>query len=198
MTPKEFGQYSEHLNQETKEYLRQVFTVCRYQAFALSVAGMSLGRSRLGILNELTIDTLRIITNDDPFLYEHERNQGIYEYLEEFQTKLKEGAVKVPEVTFSEQQRQFLTRLTVLLEWGWEIANEQPDPVLLPMTYHPIGMAIGITRDMLTPLVDREEVEKKFREIKDDSQKLRDFYDEFRLDVRFTLRPLPPQDVLNQ
>lgn len=169
---------SENLSAETKIYLREISSVLTMHNGFLSRAGMNLGRSRIGRINELSIDTIRLLVGDDEFLYNSTDNDihgNIDQYFWEKKQQLEAGKAKLPQCHLTPWQRKTLTRLGVILEYGWQVVNEKGDRQF-SYADSPVGLGITIVRFMLNPLVDRNEVNREFGKIKDDPEEINRYY----------------------
>ena len=171
---KEKPSQDEKLSPQAKNYLRDILNVLRCHYTVLGRAGMNLGRSRISLVNELSIDTIRLLVADDEFLYELssvERDENVdpYQYLVEKEQELERGLIKPPKNSLTLSQGDILTRLAVVLEWGWQVANEKVG------TYSyadvPVGKGIKIVKTMLEDLVDKNKVTAEFERIKNDPNK---------------------------
>lgn len=169
---------SENLAQETKIYLSKIFSILRIHNGFLSRAGMNLGRSSIGRINELSIDTIRLLVGDDEFLYNSADND-IHEdadlYFWKKKQQLEAGKIKLPQYRLTPWQKKTLTGLGVMLEYGWQVVNEK-EKNQFSYADSPVGLGITIVRFMLNPLVDKDEVNREFGKIKDDSEKINHYY----------------------
>lgn len=171
-----------------KLYLRTVFSVLSMQYHCLSLAGMNLGRTRIGAINELALETIRAVTMDENFLYEDDsgaRNTTeIWETFLAMERELQEGELAPPfDMVLTTEQRDLLTRLAVMLSFAWDVANEDNGQDTL--AGHPLGFGAKVSRDLIVKMVDEAEVERIYREIKKDNDKLSLFYDGLRLGVKY-------------
>lgn len=178
-----------------KLYLRTVFSVLSMQYHCLSLAGMNLGRTRIGAINELALETIRAVTMDENFLYEDDsgaRNTTeIWETFLAMERESEEGKLTPPpDIVLTTEQGNLLTKLAVMLSFGWDFANEDNGQGTL--ADHPIGFGAKVSRDLVIKMVDEGEVEKIYQELKGDKNKskrfynkLNRFYEELRLEVKF-------------
>lgn len=177
-------------DEEIKAYLRKVFLVLRYNQYTLSQAGMTLGRSRLGRVNEICLDALRLLVGDDDFLFQQrppDNDMDPYQFLAWFQQEQQKELLKPPQSSLTCKQEGILTKTRVILEWGWQVANEK-DEHLFSLVDHPIGKLTKIAKDLLAPLVPEEEFESEFGEFQKDPNS---YYEEFRFEIWDKLHPVP-------
>lgn len=177
---------SEDLTPETKIYLSDIFLILRIHNGFLSRAGMNLGRSRIGRINELSIDTIRLLVGDDEFLYnstDNDIHEDADQYFWKKKQQLEAGKIKLPQCHLTPWQKKTLTRLGVMLEYGWQVVNEKGDR-LFSYADSPVGLGITIVRFMLNPLVDRNEVNRECGKIKDDPEKINHYYQMLYFEVK--------------
>lgn len=181
---------SEELSEEVKTYLGKIHLVLRYNQYALSQAGMTLGRSRLGRVNEICLDSLRSLVGDDDFLRQQkppDEDMHPYEFMDFIESELQAGLLEAPKNPLTAEQVRILTKMRVFLEWGWQVANEKGEH-LFSLADHPIGKLTKIAKDLLAPLVPEEEFKPEFGEFQKDPN---GYYQEFRFEVNEKLYPLP-------
>lgn len=132
---------SENLSIETKNYFGEIFSVLRVHNFCLSNAGMNLDRTRIGRVNSLATDVIRLLMEDDRFLYNYSADDpdNIHEYLWEKKQQTVAGEMRVPQCDFTPQKKEILTKLGVMLESGWEVANEKENGEIFSYADGPIG-----------------------------------------------------------
>ena len=172
----------ENLSGETKLYLREVFTVLRAHWTLLSRGGMSHGRSSIGFINELSLDAIKLLVRDDEFLYSP-ANDDIdpYQYLWDKERELKENQIKFS-FSIMPWQKEMLTKLRVVLEWGWEITNEKHDQGSYRDTF--IGKGIRMVGSMLDPLVDGKDVSKIYGSIKSNPKAIQLFVRKLEFEIK--------------
>lgn len=177
---------SENLAPETKAYLREILSVLTAHNSYLSVCGMNLGRSRIGRINELSIDTIRLLVGDDEFLYsstDNDMHGDAGQYFWEKKQQLETDKAKLPQCHLTPWQKKTLTRLGVMLEYGWQAVSEKRDNAF-SYADSPVGLGIQVVRSMLNPLVDRDEVNREFGKIKDNPEKINRYYQMLYFEVQ--------------
>lgn len=180
--------FSENLSPEIKNYLGEIFSVLRAHYSCLSSAGMNKGRSPIGTVNELSIDTIRLLVGDR-FLYgqvETEINSDSDQYLFEKKQELEKRKPKTFINSFTSQQEKMLTSLGVVLEWGWEDANRKRSDQLSYVD-SPVGWGIQIVRSMLNTLIDRNEVKTEYEKIRGNPDKITKYVRELQFKVKDSL-----------
>ena len=89
-------------------------------------------------------------------------------------------------------QREVLTKLAVVLEWGWQVANEKPEnPSHVAYVDTPIGKGIKIVKDMVEPLVHKDKVVAEFEKIKNDPDKIEAYLKRFQFEIKDKLHEAP-------
>ncbi len=169
---------------ELIDYARVIFELLRFQGYALSVSGMNMGRSRLGIVQELSANTLALLVGYDELLKEDHSNREIipYDYFSEIEEKLKTGKLVTPNVQISEVWKSYLNPLRVVYYWIGEIANKDGDPFSLAET--DVGMPVEIVATLLDPLVDQEWCQQEWKSLSEDSDGFQSFLREFEFRVK--------------
>jgi hypothetical protein len=169
---------SEDLPIETKKYFGEIFSILRVHNFFLSDAGMNLNRTRIGRVNSLSMNVIRLLVKNDRFLDSYsEENEPVdsYGYLYEKKQSMSK-VIKIQKLDSTSQKKEILTKLGVMLEFAWEAANEKKDNEKFSYAHDPIGWGIEIVRSMLIPLIDKNKVKDEFEKIKHDSNKLNLYY----------------------
>lgn len=155
----EYPPIGEALPNDLKPYLRHIHRVLREQETALSLGGISGGRSRLGIVNELALDVIRLLVANDAFLYSISG-----------ETDAKLGYTESPPSpgVLAPDKRELATKLRVVFEWAKEIVNVEE----YISSFSPIASHFDVVRMLLDPLVDQKEVARQWDEIRDDREKV--------------------------
>ena len=175
---------SQPLSKETKFYLGEVFTTLRAHWTLLSLAGMSHGRSRIGFINELSIDTIKFLVGDDEFLFgsaDDSRDGDVRKYLWDKENDLEENP-RLVDSSLLPWQTNILTKLRVVLEWGRDVVNENNPQGSYADT--PIGKGIQIVGSMLDPLVDKPEFSNLYESMKNNPQALSIFARKLELEIK--------------
>lgn len=180
---------NKEITDETKAYLKQIFTVLRFQSHAMSLSGLSHERSRLGILNDRTIEVIRVIVQDDEYLYALGETDR-YTYLENLREQLRIGQIEPPLYTFSPQQKELLIRLAVLFEW--EKVSPESENSSAKNSDRDIGLGTVLTRELIFLLVNRDTVATEFDTIKSDPEKIEDYSQKLRFDLKDLLSQIRP------
>ena len=176
---------SQTLSKETKLYLGEVFTTLRAHWTLLSLAGMSHGRSRIGFINELSIDTIKFLVGDDEFLFgsaNEDGNRDPHKYLWDKEKDLQNNPTTLIDSSLLPWQTNMLTKLRVVLEWGKDVANEKNPQGSFADT--PIGKGIQMVGVMLDPLVDKPEFSNLYESMKNNPQALSIFARKLELEIK--------------
>jgi hypothetical protein len=176
---------SGNLSIETKNYFGEVFSVLRVHNFCLSNAGMNLDRTRIGCVNSLSMNVIRLLVEDNSFLENFlvEDPENIHEYLWEKKRQPVAEKIEISQCHFTPRKKEILMKLGVMLEFGWEAVNEKGDNEIFSYADSSVRWGIEIVRSMLSPLIDKNKVKEEFEKIKNDPDKINRYYSELRFQV---------------
>jgi hypothetical protein len=196
---RELNSFYETIGPENKAYLKELFGFLCLQANALSVAGMNMGRSRLGVFNELAVDTIKAVVKDDDYLYDFERpTDGPVDIPAHFKSRIdkeigRDGdIVNADPARFNTEQVNLLTRLTALQLFGWDVIAHE-DKGQGDLTRHPVGQGALIASIYLLKVVDRNDVEVVLDTVTRSPEALRTLYDRLYFEVKDILHPIDPE-----
>ena len=168
---------------ELTPYLREMSAVLGHQARALSVGGMSWGRSGLSVIQGLSYDVIRLIADKEEDLCgdEPEKPVNVYEYLDQVEARLSSGELKPPALQINDHAKELLTTLRVTYCFAQVLADKKRDGLSFSDTS--IGLPVMIVATMLDPLVDQQKVKKAWQRISQSDRKTEDFIRDFEFRI---------------
>jgi hypothetical protein len=191
MSERKDKQSVESLPPELISYLKEVHRVLRLQGYALSVSGMNQGRSRLGMVQELSTNTIELLIGREELLrFDDLPQEEVFpdEYFQEVQERLKSGDLSAPDMPIGERCKDLLTPLRVVYSWAWEVANGK-DEYDSSLADSIVGRPVEIVGGMLDPLVDGERAAQDWNRLKSHPEDFEYFFNNFRFRVEDELRP---------
>jgi hypothetical protein len=178
---------TEQLSPPVIEYLNQVHLILRVQQTALGMAGMNVGRSRIGVINEISLGALGALMTQEAITRDDLLDRDSHSFLVDERAKLLNHTLVAPAFSPTTKQKELLVPIRVLHLWGGEVVREpHPQGTLEESS---IGIATDIVADMLDLLIDNTQARALWMRMKGHTDMLEDYVRLFRWIVDETIRP---------